>query len=88
MKLTEAQLKALAAVESSPGQITWHRRQTLEALRRRGLVSRYTHFSIRAEWACGSDVTEQWRLPTNAPRPIDDWEITPAGRTALEQGGK
>ncbi|MGX9443897.1 hypothetical protein ACWX0K_15145 [Nitrobacteraceae bacterium UC4446_H13] len=85
MKLTEVQRKALITVDRSPGQIAWHRRSTLEALRRRGLVARYTHFSIRAEWACGTEIVEQWRVPSQRPH---DWEITPAGRAALEHEGK
>jgi hypothetical protein len=88
MKLTEAQRKALITVDCLPGQTTWHRRSTLEALRRRGLVARYTHFSIRAEWACGTEIVEQWRVPSQRPQPIDDWEITDLGRAALEQEGK
>lgn len=53
--------------------------RTLEALRRRGLVTRYTIYSIGADYFEADSKTPQYRNRSKEPYQIHEWAITNKG---------
>lgn len=78
-KMSEAMWKALRAVEQGSYMVRSHRFPTLEALRKRGLVERYTTFVSRA-WFADKDGEHKQHI---TPGKCHEWWLTPAGTMAL-----
>lgn len=80
-ELTKAQLKTLADIARWP-TVARVRFPTGEALRRAGMVTRYTVYAVGADFANRDGVHEQWR---GEPKAQHEWDLTSAGRRALEE---
>lgn len=83
VKLTDAQVRALSAIARHPrSRINF---SVGEALRKRGLVTRYTTYSILAHFANESGVHVQYRRDPDCAMAIHEWELTKAGRALLSK---
>lgn len=81
-KLTDAQINALKSIEKW-GYSTRVNFKVGEALRKRGLVTRYTTYSVRAVFATKDGEHDQYNHSPDDPVISHEWDITPAGRSAL-----
>lgn len=81
-KLTKAQIETLKHIERW-GYSTRIKFHVGEALRRRGLVTRYTTYIVRAIFANADGEHEQYNRPAENPIVSHEWDLTKAGRRAL-----
>lgn len=81
-KLTPTMLKALKRICESPGPSWSFELKTGEALRARGLVNRYTTYSIKAEYATPTEITLQFKVPVKKAHAYHEWDATKAGYQA------
>lgn len=81
-RLSGAQIFALRCIDKY-GARTHIKFNVGEALRKRGLVTRYTTYSIRAVYASSHGEHEQYVKSPEAPVVFHEWKITKAGHAAL-----